>query len=50
MPVITAASLVPLMVTVICCAVPSCVWTVKVSVSVPPTLSASTAALLLLSV
>ena len=49
-PVITAASLAPLMVTVTSCAVPSTVVTVKVSVSVCPTLSACTAALLLSSV
>ena len=49
-PVITAASLAPLMVMVTTCAVPSTVVTVKVSVSVWPTLSACTAALLLSSV
>ena len=47
---ITAASLVPLMVTVTTWGVPSMVVTVKVSVSVPPTLSAWTAALPLSSV
>ena len=49
-PVITAASLVPLMVMVTSCWVPPTVVTVNVSVSVCPTLSACTAALLLSSV
>ena len=49
-PVITAASLAPLMVTVTSWAVPSTVVAVKLSVNVSPTLSACTAALLLLSV
>ena len=49
-PVITAASLAPLMVMVTSCAVPSTVMAVNVSVSVCPTLSACTAALLLSSV
>ena len=50
LPLITAASLAPLMVMVTSCAVPSTVVTVKVSVRVCPTLSACTVALLLLSV
>ena len=49
-PLITAASLAPLMVTVTSWAVPSTVATVNVSVRVSPTLSACTAGLLLLSV
>ena len=50
-PVITAASLLPLIVTVTSFAVPSALRTVKLSVSgVLPVLSACTAALLLLSV
>ena len=49
-PETTAASLAPWMVMVICCAVPSTVSTVKVSVSVFPTLSACTEALLLSTV
>ena len=44
-PEMMAASLVPLMVIVTTCGVPSTVVTVKVSVSVPPTLSACTARL-----
>ena len=46
-PVITAASLAPLMVMVTTCEVPSIVKTVNVSVSFCPTLSACTAAVLL---
>ena len=42
-PQMMAASLVPLMVTVTSCAVPSREVTLKVSVSVSPTLSACTA-------
>ena len=49
-PLITAASLAPVMVMVTTCDVPSIVVAVKVSVSVCPTLSACTAALLLSSV
>ncbi len=49
-PEMTAASLLPLMVTVTTCAVPSTVVTVNVSVSVSPTLSACTARLSSLSV
>ena len=49
-PLITAVSLVPLMVMVTSCAVPSTVVAVNVSVSVCPTLSACTSALLLSSV
>ena len=49
-PLITAASLAPLMVMVTSCGVPSTVVAVNVSVSVCPTLSACTVALLLLSV
>ena len=49
-PLITAASLAPLMVMVTSWAVPSTVVAVNVSVSVCPTLSACTAALLLSSV
>ena len=49
-PLITAASLLPLMVMVTTCAVPSTVSAVKLSVSVAPALSACTAALLLSSV
>ena len=49
-PLITAASLAPLMVMVTTCEVPSTVKTVNVSVSVCPTLSACTSALLLSSV
>ena len=49
-PEMMAASLLPLMVTVTTWAVPSTVVTVKVSVSVSPTLSACTALLALLSV
>ena len=49
-PLITAASLAPLMVTVTSWAVPSTVVTVNVSIRVSPTLSACTAGLLLLSV
>jgi hypothetical protein len=49
-PVITAASLAPWIVMVTTCAVPSMVVTVKLSVSVPPVLSACTAALVLSSV
>ena len=48
-PVITAASFLPSMVMVTSCAVPSTVVAVNVSVSVCPTLSACTAALLLSS-
>ena len=50
LPVITAASLVPLIVTVTTFAEPSAANTVNVSVSVPPTLSACTAAFALFSV
>jgi hypothetical protein len=46
----TGASLLPLMVTVTVCAVPSTVCTLKLSVSVPPLFSACTVALLLSSV
>ena len=49
-PEMMAASLLPLMVTVTTWAVPSTVVTVKVSVSVSPTLSACTALLASLSV
>ena len=49
-PVITAASLAPLIVTVTTCVVPSAVFTVNVSVSVCPTFNACTVVLLLLSV
>ena len=49
-PEMTAASLLPVMVIVTSCVVPSTVVTVKVSVSVPPTLSACTALLVLSSV
>ncbi len=49
-PLITAASLLPVIVTVTTRSVPSADFTVNVSVSVPPTLSALTAALPLLSV
>ena len=49
-PEMTAASLVPWMVTVTTCGVPSTVVTVKVSVSVSPTLSACTVQLALSSV
>ena len=48
-PLITAASLAPVMVMVTTWAVPSTVVAVKLSVSVPPTLSACTAGLLLSS-
>ncbi len=49
-PPITAASLAPLIVTVTTCAVPSAVVTVKLSVSVAPTLSACTVGIALSSV
>ena len=49
-PEMMAASLLPVMVTVTTWAVPSMVVTVKLSVSVSPTLSACTALLALLSV
>ena len=49
-PEMMAASLLPLMVIVTTWGVPSTVVTVKVSVSVPPTLSACTTLLALLSV
>jgi len=42
-PEMMAASLLPLMVTVTSCGVPSAVVTVNVSVSLSPTLSACTA-------
>ena len=49
-PVITAASLAPLIVMVTSCAVPSIAMAVSVSVSVSPTLSACTVGLLLSNV
>ena len=49
-PEMMAASLLPLMVTVTSCGVPSTVVTVNVSVSLSPTLSACTAWLVLSSV